>query len=152
MSQLLRNYTIVLAARDGRLFRARAWGAEATDGTPRWNGWLEFVPLDGGPAVTTGAETTQPGLAATIYWATGLRAVYLEGALGRALGDRPGRAVSFAAAHTPKSVARNTDNGPGGSRRSVSPRGAPTATAREWSHPLSAWDRWLLKSFGIGIE
>jgi hypothetical protein len=51
----------------------------------RWQGWLEFLPEDGGPAVRSGRETTQPNRVDTEYWATGLTPVYLEGALQRAL-------------------------------------------------------------------
>ena len=151
MAELLCTYTTALASHDGRLFRARAWGAKAADGTRRWNGWLEFVPLDGGDTVTTGPETTQPGRASTIYWATGLRAVYLEGALGRALKAPPGRAVSLAtaAARMEKPATAAGSGTPDIRRRSGSQSPTETVKPRGWSRPLSAWDRWLLKSFGI---
>jgi hypothetical protein len=154
MAELLCTYTTALASHDGRLFRARAWGAQAADGTRRWNGWLEFVPLDGGHTVTTGAETTQPSRASTIYWATGLRAVYLEGALGRALKAPPGRAVSLAtaAAQIEKPTTGAGSGTPGIRRRSGSRSPTAAVNARGWSGPLSAWDRWLLKSFGICTE
>ncbi len=54
-------------------------------GTGPWEGWIEFVPLDG--AVTsrrTGRETTQPDRVALEYWATGLEPLYLLGAFERA--------------------------------------------------------------------
>ena len=51
----------------------------------KWQAWLEFVPFGGGPALRSGRETTQPNRTDTVYWATGLTAVYLEGALQRAL-------------------------------------------------------------------
>lgn len=76
--------------KDGRAFMARACGAEM-DGT-LWQGWIEFVPLDGGPVIRSGRETTQPNRVDTAYWATGLTPVYLEGALDRAL--NPGRTSS----------------------------------------------------------
>ena len=48
--------------------------------------------MDGVPAdetrvepVRSGRETTQPNRQDTVYWATGLTPVYLEGALDRAL-------------------------------------------------------------------
>src|SRR5262249_8916031 len=47
--------------------------------------WIEFVPLGDGEPVRSGRETTQPNRQDTIYWATGLTLVYLEGALQRAL-------------------------------------------------------------------
>jgi hypothetical protein len=50
-----------------------------------WEGWVEFIPLDGKPAIRSGRETTQPNRIDTQYWATGLGTVYLEGALQRAL-------------------------------------------------------------------
>jgi hypothetical protein len=51
-----------------------------------WEGWVEFLPVDrGGQPVRSGRETTQPNRTDTMYWATGLTAVYLEGALHRAL-------------------------------------------------------------------
>ncbi len=50
-----------------------------------WEGWIEFVPLGGGRPVHTARETTQPNKKDTVYWASGLTAVYLEGALKRAL-------------------------------------------------------------------
>lgn len=50
-----------------------------------WQGWIEFVPLDGAEPVRSPRETTQPNREDTRYWATGLTPVYLEGALSRAL-------------------------------------------------------------------
>src|SRR5581483_7252619 len=46
---------------------------------------LEFVPLDGGSSISTGQETSQPNRACARYWARGLRPVYIDGALARAL-------------------------------------------------------------------
>jgi hypothetical protein len=48
-------------------------------------GWIEFEDTETGDVVRTVRETTQPNLADLRYWATGLSAVYLEGALSRAL-------------------------------------------------------------------
>ena len=50
-----------------------------------WEGWIEFLPIEPGEAVRSGRETTQPNRTDAMYWATGLTAVYLEGALHRAL-------------------------------------------------------------------
>jgi len=66
----------------GVAYSARACGRPAGH---TWEGWLEFVPLDGGTAVRSGRETTQPNRADLVYWATGLTPVFLEGALARAL-------------------------------------------------------------------
>jgi hypothetical protein len=43
------------------------------------------VPDDGTPIVRTNRETSQPNLVDLEYWATGVSAVYLQGALERAL-------------------------------------------------------------------
>jgi hypothetical protein len=79
---LLQFQTPVLAP-NGARYVARACGAVAPDGL--WQGWLEFTPALGGAPVRSGRETTQPNRADAVYWATGLSAVYLEGALKRAL-------------------------------------------------------------------
>jgi hypothetical protein len=64
-------------------YRARAIGRAAPDGM--WEGWLEFIPLDGnGEVLITSAESRQPEREHLVYWATGLTPVYLEGALARA--------------------------------------------------------------------
>ena len=62
---------------------ARACGRPSADGM--WEGWIEFIPVGEGEPVRTGRETTQPNRQDALYWATGLTAVYLEGALERAL-------------------------------------------------------------------
>jgi hypothetical protein len=64
-------------------FHARAVGRLADDGM--WEGWLEFVPIDGQEGVLVSAvESRQPEREHLVYWATGLTAIYLEGALHRA--------------------------------------------------------------------
>jgi hypothetical protein len=64
-------------------YQARAIGRRGEDGM--WEGWIEFVPLDGSTEVlVTGVETTQPEKEHLVYWATGLTPVFLEGALHRA--------------------------------------------------------------------
>jgi hypothetical protein len=66
------------------LWRPRAYGDPQPDGT--WDGWLVFFPVAVGLAVAPpGPETTQSTLEQLIVWAAGLSAVYLEGALARAL-------------------------------------------------------------------
>jgi hypothetical protein len=50
-----------------------------------WEGWIEFVPADGGSDVlVTPVESRQPERQHLVYWATGLSHVYMEGALKRA--------------------------------------------------------------------
>ena len=67
----------------GRAYRPRVYGGSQQDGS--WGGWIVFFPLDGSPAVATDAETTQNTFESLGVWAAGLTAVYLEGALVRAL-------------------------------------------------------------------
>jgi hypothetical protein len=83
MAEVLAEFPDILTDSDAVRYRARAYGAGMPDGT--WQGWLEFVPLEGGAPIRSGRETTQPNLTDTAYWATGLTTVYLEGALQRAL-------------------------------------------------------------------
>ena len=72
-----------VSTKDGVEYFARACGGETDHG--HWQGWLEFVPLEGGEVIRSGRETTQPNRTDTEYWATGLTPVFLEGALDRAL-------------------------------------------------------------------
>ena len=67
---------------DGLTYSARVAARQDEDG--RWEGWLEFEPAEGGPTLRTPRETVQPDRADVEYWATGLSATYLEGALSRA--------------------------------------------------------------------
>ncbi len=87
MAELLRVFDTTLTTADGRSFRARACGAPIGDG--RWEAWVEFFSSDGSGAIRTARETTQPSRTGLIYWANGLRSVYLEGALRRALSSQP---------------------------------------------------------------
>jgi hypothetical protein len=86
MAEVLVEFSEIVGAGDSGAHVARACGGEAPDG--KWQGWIEFTPVDGGPPLRTGRETTQPNRKDTIYWATGLTPVYLEGALERALMPR----------------------------------------------------------------
>jgi hypothetical protein len=79
----------VLAAGNGRTYTAQAVGAATPPG--QWEAWIEFIPLDGGLPAASPRETTQPNRAAAVYWASGLTAIYLEGALARALNGNGGR-------------------------------------------------------------
>jgi hypothetical protein len=87
MADTLLVYQLPVAAPDGTLYEARACGSDMEGGG--WQGWLEFLPLAGGPPVRSPRETTQPNRVDTEYWATGLTPVYLEGALTRALTPPP---------------------------------------------------------------
>ncbi|MEP6917093.1 MAG: hypothetical protein ABJC89_15685 [Acidobacteriota bacterium] len=83
VAEVLVEFSEPVSAKDGRHYVARACGSE-TD-TNLWQGWIEFLPGDGGEPVRSGRETTQPNRQDAEYWATGLTPVYLEGALDRAL-------------------------------------------------------------------
>ena len=82
MAEVLHDFGILRSA-DETAYHVRACGAEMDD--TMWQGWLEFEPADGGETIRTPRETTQPNKTDTVYWATGLTAVYIEGALQRAL-------------------------------------------------------------------
>lgn len=84
MAEVLVQFTTPVKSEDGVLYMPRAWGGIADDGL--WNGWIEFTAEDTGKMVRSARETTQPNRDDVLYWAEGLTAVYLEGALKRALG------------------------------------------------------------------
>lgn len=83
MAEVFTEFEASVRDESGREYIARACGRECDDG--HWEGWVEFVPLDGGLVVRSARETTQPNRVDTEYWATGLTPIYLEGALRRAL-------------------------------------------------------------------
>ena len=82
MAELLVAFDTPIA-HNGTLYRARAVGRHASD--HMWEGWLEFVPADGGEPIVGAVESTQPEHQHLVYWATGLTPVFLEGAFARAL-------------------------------------------------------------------
>jgi len=83
VSEVLLRFAELVPDENGRRYRAQACGSQMA-GDTRWQGWVEFVPIDGGEAIASGRETTQPNRTDAEYWATGLTPVYLEGALQRA--------------------------------------------------------------------
>ena len=83
MAEVLVEYTDVVITAGAKRYTAQACGAPVASG--QWQGWLEFTDVDTGESIRSGRETTQPNRTDTVYWATGLTAVYLEGALERAL-------------------------------------------------------------------
>jgi hypothetical protein len=87
MAEVLVAYEGGVSGPDGRSYEARACARERDDQS--WEGWLEFEPVGGGSAVRTGRETTQPNRGAIEYWAGGLTASYLDGALLRTLSPKP---------------------------------------------------------------
>jgi hypothetical protein len=82
MAEVLVRYTELVRDDDGTSYRAQASGALGSDGL--WTGWIEFIG-ENGRAIPSPRETTQPNRDALLYWAEGLSAAYLEGALHRAL-------------------------------------------------------------------
>jgi hypothetical protein len=83
MAEVLAEFSHSIVDDDGLVYRAQVAGAAMPDGL--WEGWIEFIPIAGGTKLRTPRETTQPNRRDAVYWATGLTAVYLEGALDRAL-------------------------------------------------------------------
>lgn len=85
MAETLLEFDDVFRGMDGRSYVARVCGRGREDGL--WEGWIEFVASDN--VVRTGRETTQPSRDTLVYWATGLTAGYLDGALLRTLRPTP---------------------------------------------------------------
>jgi len=83
MAEVLAQFSDPLRTSDGSTYVAQACGAPNQQGL--WEGWIEFVPTNGGQPLRSSRETTQPNRVDAEYWATGLTMVYLEGALDRAL-------------------------------------------------------------------
>ena len=83
MAEVLTQFADPVAGPDGHAYRAQACGGPMPDGV--WEGWIEFAPVRGGTPFRSPRETTQPNRKDAVYWATGLTAIYLEGALDRAL-------------------------------------------------------------------
>jgi hypothetical protein len=88
MAEVLVKFDSLLEGPDDRSYQARACGRQMAN-DERWEGWLEFVPTDGKPALRTPQETVQHDREQLRYWAEGLTPVYLAGALERALDPRP---------------------------------------------------------------
>ncbi len=83
MVELIHEHATRIRTPAGEHFIARTFAAPQPDGT--WVGWLEFEPEAGeGPKLATERETRQPNIDAMVYWASGLEAVYIEGAFERA--------------------------------------------------------------------
>ena len=82
MAEVLTSFTTPVRDESASYY-ARAVGRAASD--HMWEGWIEFVPADGGADVLVSPiESRQPERQHLEYWATGLTPVYLEGALRRA--------------------------------------------------------------------
>lgn len=139
MAEVLHDFGILRTA-NGAEYRVKACGSPMEGSL--WQGWLEFEPLGGGETIRSPRETTQPNRTDTAYWATGLTAVYLEGALQRAL--RPGRTEAAADpgrpafdAPAPAAGAAPPSGGAVLNPFSVYRKGAQML--RDQLHALSAW-------------
>lgn len=82
MAEVLRSFDEDIRHSSGS-YHPRVVGRYAAD--KMWEGWLEFVPVDGGDVVVSSVESRQPERAHLEYWAQGLSVVYAEGSLDRAL-------------------------------------------------------------------
>jgi hypothetical protein len=83
MAELLREYPTPVGGVDENAYVAQVWGQERDDG--HWQVWLVFVPIRRGEPRRTDRETTQSSRDAAQYWAWGVSAVYLQGALTRSV-------------------------------------------------------------------
>lgn len=81
-TETIHEYTVRFQATSGTLYAILVHGDLREDGM--WEGWLEFLPLNGGLPRRTGRETTQPSRETLVYWASGLEPIYFEGAFERA--------------------------------------------------------------------
>jgi hypothetical protein len=82
MAEMLRSFDEPIRHPSGT-YRPRVVGRYAED--KMWEGWLEFVPEDGGQVIVSAVESRQAERAHLEYWAQGLTPVYAEGSLDRAL-------------------------------------------------------------------
>lgn len=82
MAELIHKHSTHVRTPDGEVFTAHVYGERRIDGN--WAGWLEFQDRKGHAVLRTNRETTQPSRDALDYWASGLEAVYIEGAFTRA--------------------------------------------------------------------
>jgi len=83
MAETLLRFDMPVSHRDGRQYIAQVCGRERDNG--QWEAWIEFEEVETGEVLRSQRETTQPNRTDTVYWATGLTPVYLEGALDRIL-------------------------------------------------------------------
>ena len=82
MAQLIHEFPGLLVDAEGRDWLVRVKGESNGDGC--WAGWLEFLPLHGGPRVATNVETLQSDRMALTHWALGLEREDWASALERA--------------------------------------------------------------------
>lgn len=82
MSEVIVQFNEAVESPAGTAYLARACGRPVGH---TWEGWIEYLPVNGGTAARTERETTQSNREDLSYWASGLSEEYLESALERAL-------------------------------------------------------------------
>jgi hypothetical protein len=83
MTQLIHEHLVHVRTPEGAAYVPLTYGEPRTDGT--WEGWLQFDPISGhGPSLRTRRETRQATRRALEVWASGLEALYFQGAFERA--------------------------------------------------------------------
>jgi hypothetical protein len=123
MTHLILQFSTPVILTTGQSFVAAVHGQQAEDGL--WDGWIEFDPRDGSEVLRTPRETRQPNQTDLEYWATGLTAAYLEGALERAQNEGSGNSRAADSIVQPPSRAQftagdpRTPAGSGGSHHAV---------------------------------
>jgi hypothetical protein len=92
VTELIHQYSTLLAAADGERYVVRAYAGRQPRGL--WEAWFVFIPLSGGNPLVTEPETTQSKRPDVVYWASGISRLYLQGALGRA-SEKPHELARF---------------------------------------------------------
>lgn len=140
MAEVLVEFSETVFGDDGREYAARACGAPMDE--ERWEGWIEFLPLDGSAPRRSARETTQPNRVDTLYWATGLTPVYLEGALKRTLRPftpRPPRPAPTPVFDRPAASVASTESTPESVLNPFAAYRKGEALLRQQLGALSAW-------------
>jgi hypothetical protein len=86
MAEVLVQFDEPYRAPNGRAFVAQVCGQPLGNG--RWEGWIQYMPTDGGDPVRTRRETEQFSRGDLRYWAAGLTRAQLQETLSRALNER----------------------------------------------------------------
>jgi hypothetical protein len=117
VAEVLVTFTEPTRSKTGDLYYGRAIGRLGKDGL--WEGWVEFVLAGSDELAISPRETSQPNLADLKYWAQGLSAAYLEGALERALSPAPVAPVAQERVFVESSPKPSPQSPAGASRRVV---------------------------------
>jgi hypothetical protein len=141
MAEVLAEYSNTIVGPDEVRYRAQAVGAPGPDG--RWEAWIEFLPLGIDAPIRSPRETTQPNHADAVYWANGLTAVYLEGALTRALNPtvvkEPPSPFPYFEAPAPEIIRKKSRRAGSAVLNPFSVYDKSSALLEQELHALSAW-------------